>query len=205
MSNTDFLYTANPGLVIGFHGCDKSICDTVVSGNAMLKASANTHDWLGSGFYFWQNNYERALDFATNPPNRSKKIKVPSVLGAILDLNNCLDLTDKRWIDLVKDSYKSFRESTILFGKQMPVNCNPLGDPFSVDKVIRELDCAVIENIHKITGNTEPFDSIRGIFIEGKALYHDAGFYEKTNIQICIRNPNCIKGFFHPRQRVDWP
>lgn len=27
----------------------------------------------------------------------------------------------------------------------------------------------------------------------------DAGFNEKSHIQLCIINPNCIKGFFLPR------
>ncbi|HYE54151.1 MAG TPA: hypothetical protein VD996_04880 [Chitinophagaceae bacterium] len=25
------------------------------------------------------------------------------------------------------------------------------------------------------------------------------GFHEKNHIQLCIRNPNCIKGYFLPR------
>lgn len=31
-------------------------------------------------------------------------------------------------------------------------------------------------------------------------LYPEAGFTEKNHIQICIRNPNCIKSFFLPRE-----
>ena len=46
-----------------------------------------------------------------------------------------------------------------------------------------------------------PIDSIRAAFIEGEEIYPGAGFNEKTHIQICIRNPNCIKGFFLPRKR----
>jgi hypothetical protein len=43
------------------------------------------------------------------------------------------------------------------------------------------------------------FDSVRAAFIEGDKIYPGAGFNEKTHIQICIINPNCIKGFFKPR------
>lgn len=46
--------------------------------------------------------------------------------------------------------------------------------------------------------NKMPFDSIRGVFTEGKAIYPKAGFVEKTHIQLCIINPNCIKGYFAP-------
>lgn len=199
------IYSAEPGLIIGFHGCDQSIRDKVIAGEVRLKPSNNIHDWLGSGFYFWQNNLDRALDFATRPPGKTKKITHPAVLGAVLDLGNCLDLTDKRWIGLVKESYEIFKETTELEGNKLPVNANPKNDPHSKDKVLRELDCAVIENIHRIVGNIDPFDSVRGLFVEGNALYDGAGFYEKTNIQICIRNPKCIKGFFIPREEEKWP
>lgn len=43
-----------------------------------------------------------------------------------------------------------------------------------------------------------PFDSARGLFSEGKRIYPDAGFKAKTHVQICVRNPSCIKGYFVP-------
>lgn len=43
------------------------------------------------------------------------------------------------------------------------------------------------------------YDSVRGVFWEGKPLYPNAGFAEKNHIQICVCNPNCIKGYFLPR------
>jgi hypothetical protein len=50
--------------------------------------------------------------------------------------------------------------------------------------------------------NNDVFDSTRGAFIEGGPIYEGAGIYEKTHIQICIRNLNCIKGFFLPRKET---
>lgn len=59
---------------------------------------------------------------------------------------------------------------------------------------------AVIEQIHKYykLNNFETYDSIRGIFTEGKEVYPGSGFVEKTHVQLCIVNPNCIKGYFAP-------
>ncbi len=67
--------------------------------------------------------------------------------------------------------------------------------------VLRNLDCAVIETLHEFMKDKKKpgFDSVRGVFFEGEELYPDAGFKEKDHIQICIRNPNCIKGYFLPR------
>ena len=167
-----------------------------------MKSSENGYDWLGIGYYFWENNYARALDFATNPPGR-KKFKIPSVLGAVIDLQYCLDLLDTQYIRLVRDSYDSLASSAIMFGLELPINKPVSG---SKDLLVRELDYAVIENVHRIyrINAIKPFDSVRGVFVEGQELYPGAGFQNKNHIQICVRNPNCIKGFFIPREEVQW-
>ncbi|MDR3328920.1 MAG: hypothetical protein LBS63_02270 [Prevotellaceae bacterium] len=43
------MYSTRSGLVLGFHGCDKSVADAVLSGAAALKSSTNSYDWLGYG------------------------------------------------------------------------------------------------------------------------------------------------------------
>lgn len=65
---------------------------------------------------------------------------------------------------------------------------------------MRELDCAVIERIHQYNreNNERPYDSVRGVFIEGSPVYENSGIMEKTHTQLCIINPNCIKGYFSP-------
>ena len=53
---------------------------------------------------------------------------------------------------------------------------------------------------HRKKNRLPEFDSVRGVFFEGKELYPNAGFKEKNHIQIAIRNLNCIKGYFMPRE-----
>lgn len=36
----------------------------------------------------------------------------------------------------------------------------------------------------------------RGVVVEGKRIYPNAGFHEKSHIQVCVRNLRCIKGYF---------
>jgi hypothetical protein len=157
----------------------------------------------GRRVLFWEGNYERALDFAINPPGK-KKLKNPSVLGAIIDLHFCLDLLDTTHLKLVKDSFNTLSFSAETLGQQLPINRSVKN---SRDLLIRNLDCAVIENLHRKRkqNNLKPFDSVRGVFVEGEELYPGAGFHDKNHIQICIRNPNSIKGFFIPRKEVSWP
>ena len=140
MSTHNYIYSADPGLLIGFHGCDESVRDRIVMGKTPLKSSRNEWDWLGEGRYFWQNNYQRALDYATNPP-KGVKIAVPAVLGAVFNLGHCLDLTDNQSIDLLRYSYETLKMSAEAEGNSLPQNANPAATPDSNDRIIRRLDC----------------------------------------------------------------
>lgn len=193
------MYSRRSGLVLGFHGCDISIRDKIVSTKGeILKSSENNYDWLGHGIYFWENNHMRALSFAKdlkdNPPKgKENLIKEPAVLGAIIDLGHCLDLMDSKYLDVLKVSYDYLCESSKKHKLELPKN--------NKDLLVRYLDCAVIETAHELNiklGKTD-YDSVRGVFFEGNDLYENAGFKEKNHIQIAIRNQECIKGFFIPR------
>lgn len=193
------LYANRPNLTIGFHGCDQSVVDKVIAGKENLLASTNDYDWLGSGVYFWENNEERALEWAVELSKRpGSSVKQPAVIGAIIDLGYCFDLTDTAYLKELKKSYDFALEFSRISGIPMPVN-KTLGN--STDLLLRKLDCYVIQTTHRINreANKRAYDSVRGVFWEGKPLYPNAGFAEKNHIQICICNPNCIKGYFLPR------
>jgi len=195
------MYSTRSGLVLGFHGCDELVAREVLRGSSSLKGSTNSYDWLGHGIYFWENSPSRAIEFAEHLhkyPNKSKaSINNPAVIGAIIDLGNCLDLLDYQNLQLLKEIYKTLLKSTNSF--ELPRN-KTVGT--MSDLLLRDLDCAVIEAVHlaKKQSGQQPFDSVRSVFYEGNELYPNAGFREKDHVQICIKNPNCIKGFFFPRQ-----
>lgn len=58
------MYSKPPHLTIGFHGCDQSVFDEIIKNNGKLRPSQNSYDWLGHGVYFWENNLDRAWEFA---------------------------------------------------------------------------------------------------------------------------------------------
>jgi len=193
------LYSKRPSFVVGFHGCDISIRDKVVMEQLAMKMSENDYDWLGHGIYFWENNEERAFQFACEQVIRNK-ISEPAVLGAFIDLGNCLDLLDSKYLNLLKNI--GYPAANLFFensGLPMPQN-EPIGN--SGDLLLRKLDCAVIESLHIFfeEKGLSSFDSVRGVFWEGDDLYPGAGMKEKNHIQICIRNIDCVKGFFIPRK-----
>jgi hypothetical protein len=185
----------NPGLITVFHGCDKSVRDKIVSSEIEhIRHSKADWEWLGAGQYFWENSYEMALDWAhyikRHPmPNSRNPILEPSVIGAIVDLKNCLDFLDVKHLQLLKTSYNIIKDSPTL-------PKNSLTNP-----AVRKLDYYVIENIHRYieSDGLPQFDSVRSVFVEGELTYPTAGFKDKNHIQICIRNSDCIKGYFIPR------
>ena len=70
-------------LILGYHGCDRSVVEAVVAGKDDLEPSQNEWDWLGHGIYFWEESYERAFKWADGESRRREsRIKTPGVLGA---------------------------------------------------------------------------------------------------------------------------
>ena len=194
------MYTKLPHLTLGFHGCSAETCSKVLNENEALKASTNAYDWLGSGIYFWENNCIRALEWARN--KYDPKGESYGVIGAVIDLGYCLNLSDSQYNSILKAGYEILESR--LGGEDPPKNRGKRGN----DILLRELDCAVIQQIHEYNEESgkDPFDSVRGLFIEGDPTYEGSGFYNKSHIQICIINPNCIKGYFRPRiEDLEYP
>jgi hypothetical protein len=195
------VYSSLPSFVLGFHGCDAVVCEKIVNGKDTLKPSSNDYDWLGNGIYFWENDPLRAMRYAEllqKYPKRAKAIiRKPAVIGAIIDVGRCLNLIETKSLDIVKTAYELFKSTQEKAGLPLPEN-KPVGD--EQDLLLRKLDCAVIETIHAYNKeNDHPeYDSVRGVFWEGNELYPNAGFKERNHIQICVRNVNCIKGYFTP-------
>lgn len=182
-------------LVVGYHGCDVRVAQKVISLKDSLHPSQNPWDWLGHGFYFWEDSPVRAQRWAETESKRpGSKIKRPAVLGAVIDLGNCLNLADAEALKQVKaahDAYEKFCDSA---GIEKPKNRGQ-------DLRVRFLDCVVMETLHQLrkAENKAAFDTVRGFFIEGRELYDGAGFRELDHIQICVRSPKQIIGFFWPQ------
>ena len=195
------MYVSKPNLIIGFHGCEKEEQNRLLNDIKYFKNSQKEYDWLGHGMYFWDNNPERALLWARDK-KKAGTLKDPAVIGAVIDLGRCFDLLDSSQINLLKDGYGLFIKESLELNKPIPQNINHSKSKGN-DKVLRYLDCAVIEYTQKffLSKDERPFDSVRAVFVEGEPIYPSAGFNEKSHIQFCIINPNCIKGLFLQRER----
>ena len=183
-------------LVIGYHGCDRRLVEKVVAGKADLKPSQNAWDWLGHGIYFWEDSHARAMRWAeAESQRRGSQIKTPAVLGAVIQLGHCLNLTETESLALVRSAHVTYARMCASSGSPAATNRGP-------ELRARYLDCAVIETLHQLCQKErkQPFDTVRGFFLEGRELYSGAGIRELDHIQICVRSPKQIIGYFLPRE-----
>jgi hypothetical protein len=177
-------------LIIAYHGCDESVVNTALRGGK-LKPSTNDYDWLGSGIYFWEHGPARALEWAKFMVKRGK-IKKPAVVGALIQLGNCFDLLDVHTTGLLRKFYPFFQSALRVRGESLPVN--------DTVKRLHRLDCAflnwAIRNVEE--AENSQFHTVRGVFIEGDPLYPNSQLFEKSHVQVAVRDPAAIIGFFYP-------
>lgn len=193
-----------PGVVYGFHGCDRRVGEDVLASHSHhLKRSQNEYDWLGNGIYFWESSPERALDFAREAQRKTKitrgSIKFPYVIGAVIELGNCLNLLDHAGLMEMRFVHQYLSELSERQGKPLPANRGR--DPSNA-YLMRFLDCAVLETLHEYREEAKlpPYDTVVGALWEGEELYPGAGLTDKNHVQICVRNSECIKGYFRVRE-----
>lgn len=181
-------------IVVGYHGCDRDLGLRLVDGEEKIKAQDRRYHWLGSGVYFWEHDSERAFEWAQEKASRGE-IKHPFVIGAVIELGRCLDLSVRENVPLVKAAHDSLVAFYAKSGDPMPENKKAPRDPRK-DNVMRFLDCAVLNHLIEISDIK--FDTVRGLFVEGGPVYEGAEIYEKTHAEIAVRNVDCIRGLFLP-------
>lgn len=198
------LYKTQPSFVLGFHGCDEENGRAVIAGERDLAASANEYDWLGNGVYFWEGSPQRAWEWARSVHKRRPGfVKSPFVVGAVIDLGLCFNLTDIGATAELRTAYDLYKAAADSQGVPLPENKGG-----TKDRLLRYLDRAVIEFMHQLRTQLPgpdgkplaPYDSARAPFLEGDDLYPGAGIKAESHLQIAVRNPACIKGYFLPRK-----
>lgn len=110
-------------------------------------------------------------------------------------MGNCLNLTESSSFVFLREAYKSLRLTYDKSGIDLPKNI----------KGARMLDCAVIMHVHKLweLRGFPSYDSVRGAFPEGDAIYDGAMIQDRTHIQICLRSHKSILGYFLPLPAKD--
>lgn len=183
--------------VYGFHGCNAHVKNRILSGSVKFEKSANRYDWLGSGVYFWENDFLRARAWAKNMHGKSA-----AVIGAKIKLGHCFDLSNSFAKNLLRFSYEDMLIEWQKASKPPLRNePHPKGKGNHEDLILRYLDKVVIENALVLADMQEPnvqYDTVRAPFQEGFPVYPGSSFREHDHIHLCVRNPDLLIDLFDP-------
>jgi hypothetical protein len=173
-------------MIIGYHGCARSVAEAVVAGRAQLQPSDNSYDWLGRGIYFWEFGYRRACEWAAH------RFHEPAVIGAVIQLGECFDLLDAEHTDLLAEAAKEYFRQAHVQGLEVPEN-TPGGGRFR--------DCAVLNaTLDALEEDGWRHQTVRCVWREGNPVADGMSIWSRSHIQVAVRDPACIIGYFWPRE-----
>jgi hypothetical protein len=111
----------------------------------------------------------------------------------------CLDLLDTANTSLLARRYLQFRRFMRENGVSMPQNRDGRASRQG-DKVLRFRDCAVIDFAARVVAETEgiTYQTVRGVFLEGKPAFPGSKIAAKSHIQIAVRDDSCVLQLFRP-------
>jgi hypothetical protein len=188
----------NSRFIIGYHGCLEPRATEIITGAVSIAdwpKSQNKWDWLGQGVYFWEHAPRRAMQWAvdtrTRALERGEQPGEAAVIGAVISLERCFDLTDVLSTEALAAAYEELVESYRERQRPLPQN---KGD--TPDRVRRELDCTVIEWL--LSQAPTPVLSVRSPFLEGRPAFPGSRIMAESHIQIAVRDTSCIRGVFRP-------
>lgn len=180
--------------VFGFHGTCKECLASIESNG--FKISNNHYDWLGPGIYFFQDAPSRAKEWAKEFKEK-KKIKCRSakilkckgdscesvVIGVQINLDDCMDLLDIEWYGVLSeafDRYLSLCGVTIL-------------EVLEQNEKFHCLDYEIFERTFKaLERDGKKINSVRAVFQEGSNVYENSYLFDKSHVQIAVRDAQVI-------------
>ena len=175
-------------IVYGYHGTSLDSANSILLSG--FEASRNDYDWLGTGVYFFQDAPQRAWEWATS------RYSNPAVIGALIDIENFIDLLDIGWFEILNESHRLLVDEYRLTGRRIP-NQNP-------EAGARWLDAAIInyavEEIIEVRYNTRIY-GVRAAFPEGEPAFENSALFDRAHVQMTVRNPSIIKQIWLEKRR----
>ncbi len=161
---------------IGFHGTSEEAAQRILSSG--FEISRNEYDWLGDRAYFFQDAPARALEWA-----RRRFGDDAAVIGAEIDLTDCIDLLDVPWHAQIAGAYPRFRAE--LEQRGLPIPRQSAG--------AHRLDRRVMNYLVGLLGNTgAAVNCVRAAFAEGEPAFPGSALLNRSHVQIAVRTPHAI-------------
>lgn len=166
-----------PQKVVGFHGTSRSAVEHLLV--RTIEPSDQRYEWLGGGFYLWQESPWRAREWATAHHGDDAAVVVVRA-----SLEGCLDLLNPEWQRVLADADAEF-----------VVECLAAGDPIPMnrDSGYRARDCATINWFcDRAAEDGLNIRSVRAIFEEGEPIFEASAIRTQSHIQLAIRDVSVI-------------
>jgi hypothetical protein len=144
-----------------------------------IQQSDQHFEWLGTGFYVWQDSPWRARQWA-----QTRFSDEGAVVAVRITLDGCMDLLNPHWQDLLRDADAQFVVERLGAGLDVPAN-HPSGN--------RARDCATINWFADRAAEADlHVRSVRAIFEEGEPIFEASAIRSQSHTQIAVRDPSVI-------------
>lgn len=148
-------------------------------------------DWLGAGLYFWLDAPAKAREWGHHVTGggvgKSSTSRGDDVTVMMAELQ-----FNEHWIDLLESGpwLERFRDAA---RKLEALGLLPRQTSNLAASALHYRDCALIEEtINAAARAGYRVDAIRCAFLEGSPVAPDSAIYDKSHVQIAVRNPNVI-------------
>ncbi|MDR3571702.1 MAG: hypothetical protein P4L81_05940 [Candidatus Pacebacteria bacterium] len=141
-------------------------------------------DWLGTGVYFWVENYRMAELWGKKIERENVKNEKSMILKCQIGLGECLNLADRGNVWPFSKFCKQLSEIDEFanFKKNMP---GGTGHPLEGESVYRHFDHRLIDEYDSALG--VHFDTILGVFENGKPIVDGSDIYRYNSVQLAVR------------------
>jgi hypothetical protein len=190
--------------VRGFHGTTRSSAHELIKPGVVPKLTSRPGNWLGLGFYFFEENFEMATVWALEQVGlraRLGSFDSPAVLVADLDLTDCLDLCTPKWHGPLEASSQKLERSGRLpqqfgpefesaDGKLSKVEDYSLVPKPGIDPLDHFADSAAINAlVEDLIASGHPVSCVRAAFTAGRQTFRNSHLFRDTHIQIAVLDP----------------
>ena len=173
--------------VRAFHGTTESAVDTILDTGQFLP-SENSHDWLGTGMYFWQDAPALAWYWAEEKARKQLNER-PAVIGAVLRLSDCMDFLDAlRWEGPLQHVYEELKIAREAAGRSMP--SQKIGQAHT-------LDCLVINQMIRLySAHGVRIRCVRAPYGEDQQVFPGSAITRRGHVQIALLDEDLIEGIW---------
>jgi hypothetical protein len=161
---------------IGFHGTSAEAARRILSTG--FEISRNEYDWLGDGAYFFQDAPARALEWAWQRFGSDA-----AVIGAEIDLDDCIDLLDVPWHNPLAKAYPRYKAELEQQGIPLP---RQSAGAHRLDRRVMNYLIGLLETEGSVV------NCVRAAFAEGASAFPGSALLNRSHVQIAARTSRVI-------------